>query len=109
MAATGPPDPLERFALEIRALRDPDGVPPAIRVKQWLKVGLRRFYLRAAIIDPAACDPGELQRLRQLVNAMAKRIADQAELLARRAGRRKATAFAPPPADHQAPPEDAAP
>lgn len=59
----------ERFVLEIEALEDP--VPAAVRLKQWLKLGLRGLRLKCHVVGPGEggtvdrMEPTEEQRQEQ--------------------------------------------
>lgn len=45
--------PPERFALVLRAVPDPGGVPAIIRLRRFLKMSLRSYGLRCVSIRPA--------------------------------------------------------
>lgn len=46
--------PAERFIVEIVAEPSPAGVPAVIRLRQWLKIGLRGLKLRALSVGPGS-------------------------------------------------------
>jgi hypothetical protein len=55
------PTDRERFVVHVEAL--PDSVPAAVRIKGWLKRGLRGFGLKAVDSSPAPQTPANGQDL----------------------------------------------
>lgn len=69
----------EQWILTLEALPRP--TPAAIRVRRLLKYALRQLGFKCVRLD----EPGEMKRLRQLVEALIERCARQSELLSRQA------------------------
>jgi hypothetical protein len=82
----------ERYTLTLDALAD--DAPAAVRLRALLKYALRACRLRAVeVLDgDGAASADEVRRLRQTVEGLARRVAEQAELLSRRTERPAAPA-----------------
>lgn len=76
----------------------PGPVPAAVRIKRWLKLGLRAFGLVCSSLDlplelrqlraRVALLEAENEHLQEIVGSLAARVAAQHDLLAKRAERR---------------------
>jgi hypothetical protein len=93
------PEDNGEIILRFRPLRD--SVPWPHRVRRLLKVALRAFNLRCTRIEQLPADGNEsnegegneppeqtIRKLQQIINGMARRIAEQSELLTRLAERK---------------------
>jgi hypothetical protein len=53
--------PIYEVCIHLKALRDPQGVPPAIRLKQFLKSALRTWSFRCTKLEPVSIEAVEQQ------------------------------------------------
>ena len=73
----------DQWAFVFQAL--PDSVPAANRVRTLLKIAGRRLRLKCVRVS----EQGEIERLQGIISSLAARVAEQSELLSRRAEKKE--------------------